>query len=412
MTYVSGPSAKVKLRHGFTKIGKVLLDYFRRADKFLWGLLLATSLYSLVLLYTVPSSNGQGHRYFIVQFIAIIIGYAGAILLTVFDYRSIARFWKWIGGAAILLMVYVLLFGTAIVGSDGVNARAWINLGFTTFQPSELVKIFFLVTYGKHLSLAKESGNIGRVLHVCLLAVHALIPMLLAHFQGDDGAAVIFFFIFLCMSLAAGVPFRYFAILFGAILIFIPIAWQYIFEDYQRNRILVSFNPELDPQGFGLQQIQGMISIGSGQFFGQGLGDAPRVQRGVVPVQESDFIFSVAGEQLGFLGCMGIILLLLFICLRTLHIARNSCDNLGSYMCFGFFGMIASQTIFNLGMCLSLLPVMGITLPFFSAGGSSAACLYLGFGLVQNVAMHRSEKDQFETENVHRLQKIHTYHQR
>ena len=125
----------------------------------------------------------------------------------------------------------------------------------------------------------------------------------------------------------------------------------------------------------------------------------------MVPIQESDFIFAVAGEQLGFIGCAMIIILLILLLMRTLHTARVSCDNLGAYMCFGFFGMIASQMIFNLGMCLSLLPVMGVTLPFFSAGGSSAACLYLGFGLVQNVYMHRSEKDQIKIENVHRLQR-------
>ena len=153
------------------------------------------------------------------------------------------------------------------------------------------------------------------------------------------------------------------------------------------------FNPESDPLGAGLQQIQGKISIGSGEWFGRGLFTAPRVQRSVVPVQESDFIFSVASEQLGFLGAMAILILIVLLLLRTMNAARKSCDDLGTYMCFGFFAMIAFQSVINLGMCLSLLPVMGITLPFFSAGGSSAACLYFGFGLVQNVYMHKSEKD-------------------
>ena len=161
----------------------------------------------------------------------------------------------------------------------------------------------------------------------------------------------------------------------------------------KKNRILNMFNPESDPLGAGLQQIQGKISIGSGELIGRGLFTAPRVQRSVVPVQESDFIFSVASEQLGFIGAMAILILIVLLLLRTMNAARKSCDDLGTYMCFGFFAMIAFQSVINLGMCLSLLPVMGVTLPFFSAGGSSAACLYLGFGFVQNVYMHKSEKD-------------------
>lgn len=393
MTYLPKSPAKAKIQSAFGKTGKVLLDYFKRADKFLWAVMLAISAYSLVLLATVPSESAS-RSYFTIQLIAIAAGYTAAILITAFDYRTLARFSKWIALFSILILVYTLIFGHAVVGSDGVNAKAWIRLpGNLTFQPSELVKICFMLTYAKHLSLLKEKGYLKRFLHVCLLGLHASVPMLLVHFQGDDGAAIIFFFMFLVMSFAAGVQFRYFAAIFAAILIAVPIVWQYVFEDYQRNRILSMFNPEADPQGIGLQQIQGKISIGSGQLFGQGLFQGPRVQRGVVPIQESDFIFSVAGEQLGFVGCLGIIVLLLLLLLRTLHIARLSCDPLGCYAAFGFFAMIASQMLFNLGMCLSLLPVMGVTLPFFSAGGSSAACLYLGFGLLQNVFMHHTEKD-------------------
>lgn len=144
---------------------------------------------------------------------------------------------------------------------------------------------------------------------------------------------------------------------------------------------------------YGWQQIQGRTSIGSGGLWGRGLFHSPRVNKGLVPVQQSDFIFSVAGEQLGFVGCCAIIFLLLLLLWRTIHIARRSPELLGSTICMGFFGMIAAQMIFNLGMCLDLLPVMGVTLPFFSYGGSSALCLYLGFGLVQNVHMHRKDTD-------------------
>ena len=164
-------------------------------------------------------------------------------------------------------------------------------------------------------------------------------------------------------------------------------------------------NPDADPLGAGLQQIQGRISIGSGRLTGQGLLTAQRVQNSVVPVQESDFIFSVAGEELGFIGCAAVLILLMLLLFKVLRIASVSCDRLGSCIAFGFFGMIAAQTVFNIAMCLSLLPVMGVTLPFFSAGGSSAACLYLGFGLVQNVAMHKSERDTIRPDSIQRYRK-------
>ena len=143
----------------------------------------------------------------------------------------------------------------------------------------------------------------------------------------------------------------------------------------------------------GYQQYQGMISIGSGKVTGQGLFNGSRVASNSVPFQQSDYIFSVAGEELGLVGCSLIILLLFLLLVKVIHVAHSSRDDLGKFICFGYFGIIALQSISNIGMCLALLPVMGVTLPFFSAGGSSAACMYFGIGLVQSVYMRRKESD-------------------
>ena len=174
-----------------------------------------------------------------------------------------------------------------------------------------------------------------------------------------------------------------------------PIAWEFLLPDYQKSRFTAVFNledPTVQMEG-GYQQYQGRISIGSGKLHGQGLFQGTRVASNVVTFQQSDYIFSVAGEELGFVGCSLILLLLFLFMAKVLHVASMARDDLGKYMCFGFFGMIALQSVVNIGMCLALLPVMGVTLPFFSAGGSSAACLYLGFGLVQSVHMRRKESD-------------------
>ena len=370
-----------------------LLDYFKRTDKLYWMIMLSISAYSLLLLKTVPTPSGKNLSWFTVQLVAILIGYAGAILFTLIDYREITNYWYVVAGFCLFLIVYTQIFGIAVTSSGGINAKAWIKLPGTTFQPSELVKIGFIITFSKHISALKERDLLKSMPHVLLLACHAAIPIVLVHFQGDDGAAVIFFCMFIAMAFGAGVQLRYFAAVFVSLAVAFPLAWKYVLKDYQKDRFSIFLHPESEPLGKGYQQIQGRLSIGSGGLWGRGLFNSPRVNKSVVSVQQSDFIFSVAGEQLGFIGCILIMLLIFLLLLRTLRIARKSSDSMGSTICFGFFGMIAAQTLFNLGMCLNLLPVMGVTLPFFSAGGSSAACLYLGFGLVLNVHMHRMNTD-------------------
>lgn len=368
---------------------KSVWNSFKYSDKFLWSIIIFIAVYGLSL---VASISREGFNYFNIQFLSVMVGLIGALFLQILDYNFVSKNAKWIGLFCIALIIYTLFMGVTIEGASGVNARAWIKLpGGITFQPSELVKIGFIITFAKHLAKLKKSDKIKKSKNVALLGLHALVPVVLTHMQGDDGAAIIFLCIALTMSFMAGLPLRYFVaiIILGAILM--PIAWKFVLADYQRQRILIQLNPEGDPLNMGYQQIQGKLSIGSGGLLGYGLFNGPRVAKNVVPIQESDFIFSVAGEELGFIGCTLIIFLLILLILRTGHIARKSNELTSSLTCFGFIGLIASQTIFNLGMCLSLLPVMGVTLPFFSVGGSSSACLYLGIGILQNIYLNRDQ---------------------
>ncbi len=332
------------------------------------------------------AENASGKEaFFMTMLVAVAIGYAGAIVITLIDYHDLSSIWYIIAVLCVFLMLYTLKFGIAVTNTGGVNAKAWIHLGSTSFQPSELVKIGFMVTFAKHLSVLQERDLLKSPLHIVLLAVHALIPIGLTHLQGDDGAGIIFFCMFLAMAFGAGIQLRYFLALLAVIGAAFPLAWKYVMQDYQKEENacwrISSIRPMSSLQAAVWQQNQARTSIGSGGLWGRGLFNAPRVASKMVPEQESDMIFSTAGEELGFIGCCLIILLLLFLLWRTLRIARKSPDLLGSSICMGFFGMIAAQMIFNIGMCVDLLPVMGVTLPFFSAGGSSAACLYFGFGL-------------------------------
>lgn len=368
---------------------KSIQNCIKYSDKILWSIILVIALYSMLL---VASVSREGFNYLTIQFISVMLGMLGALLLQTINYKVISKYYIWIGIFCILFIIYTLFMGVTVEGSSGVNARAWIKLpGGITFQPSELVKIGFIITFAKHLSIVKNTDNFKDIKNICLLGAHALIPVVLTHMQGDDGAAIIFLCIAMTMSFMAGLPLRYFGALIVLGAIFMPIAWNFVLADYQKKRIITQMNPEGDPLNMGYQQIQGKLSIGSGGLFGTGLFKGPRVANNVVPIQESDFIFSVAGEELGFVGCVLIILLLLLLIFRIGFIARKCNDTIGSFICFGFIGLIFSQTIFNLGMCLSLLPVMGVTLPFFSVGGSSAACLYLGIGILQNIYLSRNQ---------------------
>lgn len=366
-----------------SKTSKSIVQHIFNNDKVLWTIISIISVYCLLLMKSVSNT---GVDFFTTQLISIITGFVIVFLMQFVDYHVVSNNWKWIAILSIALVVYTIFFGISVEGSSGVNARAWIKIpGGITFQPSELAKIGFIITFSKHLSLIKEGENGFKFKNVLALVIHAIIPVILTHVQGDDGAAIIFLCMAICMSFIAGVPIRYFVIAFILFVLALPVIWNFVLADYQKLRLLNQINPESDPLNMGFQQIQGKLSIASGGYFGKGLFNGPRVANGSVPVQESDFIFSVVGEELGFVGCALLILLLFILACRVIYIGTTSVDCLGCFICFGFFGLIVSQVIFNLGMCLSLLPVMGVTLPFFSAGGSSTICLYIGVGLIQSI---------------------------
>lgn len=370
-------------------------NYIKSTDIILWLIIIAISTYSLILLRSV--SRATYANYARTQLFAILLGFAGAIIISLMDYENLASKWRLIAVIGIILMVYTRLFGENVSSGGGVDATAWITIGGRTFQTSELIKIFFLLTFAKHLDILSNSNSLDSPPQLLLLLGHAAVPVMLCHWQGDDGAGLVFLAIAVFMAFSSGIKIRYFLILLVAILVIFPIIWQFVLAPYQKNRFMSVYN--LDDAEIqlneGYQQYQGMLSIGSGQFSGAGLNNGSRVETNLVTFQHSDFIFSVAGEELGFIGCSLIIILLALLLVKILHVANLSHDGLGKYICFGFFGLVLFQSIANIGMALALLPVMGVTLPFFSAGGSSAMCLYFGIGLVQSVYIRRKESDGF-----------------
>ena len=363
-----------------------IADFIRESDKILLLLCLFTSLYGCVAVFSAPHYL-ENYRPVIVQLIGTVGGVAAALVISAYDYEKILRRWYFVAALGVIPVILTFFIGFAPEGTDD---KAWLDLGITTFQPSELLKICFIVTFSLHLSKVKP--NINKLKYLIPVCAHGAFPVLLIHFQGDDGTALVFAVMVVFMLWAAGLSWKYFLIAFAAFLAASPFIYFFVMNDDQRRRITSLFDAEADISGSLYQQWQGSVALAGGGLTGQGLLNGDLTQNGVVPYSYNDFIFVSIGEELGFLGCLAVVLLLSAICLRCIRIARLSTKDSGKLICVGLFSVIFTQMVINVGMCLSLLPVVGITLPFFSAGGTSLVCLYLGVGLVLNVYLHRNSR--------------------
>ena len=366
-------------------IGRIA-DFIRETDKLLLSLVLFSSLYGCLAVFS-STRYLSSMRPFVVQFLSMLLGVVCAVIISAFDFETFIKRWYYFAVIGIIPVILTFFIGFAPEGTDD---KAWLDLGITTFQPSELLKICFIVTFSAHLSFVKP--NINKLKYLIPVCIHGAFPVLLIHFQGDDGTALVFAVMVLCMMWAAGVSWKYFLGALSAAIIASPLVYFFVMNEDQRSRIVSIFDIESDIQGSTYQQYYGRMALANGKIFGEGLFKGELTQIGFVPEGQNDFIFVSIGEELGFLGCMAVILLLGAVCLRSIRVARICSKDSGKLICVGFFGMIFAQIIINIGMCTAVLPVIGVTLPFFSAGGTSLLCLYLGLGLVLGVYKHRNSR--------------------
>lgn len=356
---------------------------YKRIDWLLLIPILISCAFGLLLISSATASFGTS-KLIIVQTGGIILGLIAALVLLTIEHENLARFSVPIYGLCILLLVATLIFGKEVMGN-----KNWIALGPINIQPSEFVKIGFILTFAKHLSSVRDYINHMRAL--IPLGLHFAIIAGLVAMEGDLGTTLVFLFIFLMMLMAAGLHWGFF--LGGGALV--AAAAPFIFEhldEYQQMRILAVYDPSLDPLGYGYHTIQSKIALGSGGLFGSGLYNGIQTQYGILPEKQTDFIFSVCGEELGFVGCLLIIALELAILFRLLYVARYAADHMGSFICIGLAAMLFMQAAENIGMCLGLLPVIGLTLPFFSYGGSSVLALCMSSGLAMSVNAARPKE--------------------
>lgn len=372
------------------RIWYAIADYLRESDKIMLVITVITSLYGCVMVLTATRYTGSTKQ-FITQCVAVLIGMAAAIAISGIHYKRLAKHWLIIAIVCLIPVILTFFIGFAPQGTDD---KAWLMLpGGITFQPAELLKIAFIITFSVHANAVKEDINSFK--NLFLLCVHGGAPVLLIHMQGDDGTAIIFVCIMLCILFAAGVKLRYFIIALAAVVIAVPLVYYLVMNDDQRARVINLFNPEADIKGIGFQQYRARIAFANGGLFGTGLFKGPLTKVSGVPKGYNDFIFATIGEELGFLGCFSCLTLLSAMSIRSLRVGHLAHDNTGKFICTGFFAMITFQSVINVGMSVSLLPVIGVTLPFFSAGGTSLCCLFLGVGLVLSVYRHRNPRTMY-----------------
>ena len=310
-------------------------------------------------------------------------GLALALLFTRIDYRVLGSISIGLYIASIAALAFVLVAGEVTHGS-----RRWIEIGGTPVQPSELAKLVVVITLAKYLADHQEQMGSVRVFLTSL--VIAAVPAALVFAQPDLGSAVIFAAVWFGMAVVGGAPWKHLGALLGAAMVAVPFTFIGLVTDYQRERIALWLDPERDPLGAGFQAEQADIAIGSGGLFGKGLTHGTQTQLDFLRTETTDYVFSVLGEELGFVGAILLFALFIVLLWRALRVAELSRDMFGRLLATGMVIYILLQAFINVGVNLGLLPVTGIPLPFVSQGGSSLIALLIGLGILQSILLrHR-----------------------
>lgn len=367
------------------KIGDYAKEFFETTDKLLLFSCVATALYGMLILTGMCFSLFDSPRMLVVQAVAFGLGLIIALFLSTIDYHTMAELWPFHATLCWALVLGTFIFGYTRPGTDD---KAWYLLpGGIMFQPAEIAKISFIILFAYHLSKT-TCEEINKPSKLFSILLHGIIPIAIVHFQGDDGTALIFAAIFMSMIFAAGLKIRYLAVGFSAIAVSAPLVFFFLMSPGKQQRLMNVFFPENDLSGSGWQQYQGRISIGAGGVFGKGLFN-PELRK--FSEVKNDFVFAFIGEALGLIGCLLVLFAISFICYRILIVGNYAQDRLGALICVGFFTLFCFQSILNLGMCLSVLPVIGVTLPFFSSGGSSLLTSFIGIGIILSVSRYNKK---------------------
>ena len=378
-------------------------EFFKKGDVILLALCLAASTFGLALIYSATQYQYPDQlitRPVIIQAIAILLGVAAYVLLTFVDFQLfLEKRWKLL---LVFNVVFILLLLTPLGEDYNSGNLNWLVISRIIpkfpmdVQPNEIVKISFILLLALQIvKIQDREQNISSIPSILQIGGHTVLMLgLIAAVCGDFGMCVIYLMIFVSMAWASGVKLRWFVLVGGGLVLAVVVFWLFFlpetrwWTDYRIMRFRVVFDHSLDVSGRGWQQTRSILAIGSGKLFGQGYLQGIQthsLNKEALPARHTDFIYAVCGEELGLVGCMALLLLLSLIVLRCLWVGRHASSPFNAYVCMGMAGMLLSQITFNVGMCLFVLPVMGLTLPFISYGGSSIITLFAAMGIVSSV---------------------------
>ncbi len=358
-------------------------NFIRRTDLLLFALCLIASLFGILIISSATNSYITPMRYPITQAVAMLIGIFCYFVFTLIDVDIFADRWPVMLLIEALLLLILIPFGVEVGGNKG-----WLDLGIVSVQPTEIVKFIFIVLCAKHIAYLKEYRNLNSVLSIAQLVAHfGFLFMLIMIVSSDLGSALVFLFIFIVLLYAGGTRLYWFLFGGAALAVVIPLAWSNFLSDRHKERILAPYDATIDPEGYGVnwQPFLAKKAISSGRLSGQGLFGGSQTQSNYLDSQHADYIFASAGEELGFIGCVAIVLLLVCIIVRCVIVGIHARNTFGMLICFGVAASLTFQTFINVGMSIGLTPVIGITLPFFSYGGSSLVICFASAGLVSGV---------------------------
>ena len=372
----------------FRRLRDFFSDMLRQTDLVLLALCAAASLFGVLM---VASATRYMHtwRLVAVQSAALLLGVILYLLVSQVDLNDLSKYWKWI---FLTGLVFILLLVTPLGIEDNTGNRAWLDFPFlpVQVQPAEIVKLTLTLVLAKQLAWLKENRNLSSIPSILFLAAHlGVIFALYYKVSSDMGSALVLLFIFTCMCFVGGVALRWF--LLGGVTG--GVAFWALWDlnkipTYMKLRFQVLFDHSLDPQDTGWQQTRSLMALGSGKLTGQGLFHGTQTQSEYsynLPNRHTDFIFTVIGEELGMLGCLLTLVLLTAIILRCVWVARRAKTRMESLVCIGVASTVIFQVIVNVGMCLFVMPTIGVTLPFFSYGGSSLLTLFAAMGVVSGI---------------------------
>ena len=358
-----------------------LKDFIKKGDMILLILCLCVAGFGVICIASATSAEkfGSNFKYIAVQVVSIGLGVLMYALVSSIDLDFLSEH----RGMMVAFNVLLLLMLISPLGTDNnTGNRSWINTGIVMVQPAEICKITYIIINAS--VMASHQNRISHPVSIIHMLMHlGLLVGLNLALSSDMGVSLIFVFIFIGMAFAGGVSLWWFALAIGSIAAAFPILWQFLGE-YQRNRIRILFDPTIDPQGINERYHTkiNLQSLTGGGLTGQGLFEGNRTQGGALFAQHTDYIFSSMGEELGFVGCVVIMLLELAIIARCIYVGVRCQDYMRRLVCYGAASALMFQLMINVGMCIGVMPVIGLTLPLISYGGSSVVTIFAMLGLV------------------------------